>query len=83
MLRKTSPSPARVSHLPVGYQGTIHHILCDILGLVKKSARWATNLLTMDQKQDHVWTCKEFVVVQHCSMAMLDNIITMDVGTVD
>jgi hypothetical protein len=59
--------------------GTMHSILRDNLGLVKKSARWVPKLLNEDQKQEHVRTCTEFVAaVQRRSMAMLDCIVTMD-----
>jgi hypothetical protein len=59
--------------------GTMHSILRDDLGLVKKSARWVPKLLNEDQKQERVQTCKEFVAaVQRRSMVMLDCIITMD-----
>ncbi len=59
--------------------GTMHSILWDDLGLVKKSARWVPKLLNEDQKQERVRTCKEFVVaIQRRSMAMLDCIVTMD-----
>jgi histone-lysine N-methyltransferase SETMAR len=59
--------------------GTMHSILRDDLGLVKKSARWVPKLLDEDQKLERVRTCTEFVAaVQRRSMAMLDCIVTMD-----
>jgi hypothetical protein len=40
---------------------------------------WVPNLLSEDQKQECVQTCKEFVTaVQHRSMAMLDCSVTID-----
>ena len=60
---------------------TIFHILHDDLGLVKKSARWVPKLLNDEQKQERVRTCTEFLaMVQRRSLAMLDNIVTMDGG---
>jgi hypothetical protein len=59
--------------------GTMNKILHDDLGLVKKSARWVPNLLSEDQKKERVQTWTEFVAaIIRCSMAMLDNIVTMD-----
>jgi histone-lysine N-methyltransferase SETMAR len=60
-------------------RGTIHNILRDDLGLVKKSARWVPKILSEDQKKERVRICTEFVAaVTRRSKAMLDNIITMD-----
>ena len=62
---------------------TIFHILHDDLGLVKKSARWVPKLLNDEQKQERVRTCTEFLaMVQRRSLAMLDNIVTMDESAV-
>jgi histone-lysine N-methyltransferase SETMAR len=59
--------------------GTMHNILHKELGLVKKSARWVPKLLSEDQKKERVRICTDFVAAIHRrSMAMLDNIITMD-----
>jgi histone-lysine N-methyltransferase SETMAR len=59
--------------------GTIQTILHDDLGLSKKSARWVPKLLSDDQKEERVRTSTEFVAaVNRRSMAMLDNIVTMD-----
>jgi len=58
---------------------TVHTILRDNLGLVKKSARWVPKLLSVEQKAERVRTCTEFIAAVHRrSMAMLDNIVTMD-----
>jgi hypothetical protein len=55
------------------------NILRDDLGLLKKSARWVTKLLSEEQKKKHVWTCRNFVAaVQHYSMSVLDDIVTID-----
>jgi histone-lysine N-methyltransferase SETMAR len=62
---------------------TVHDILHKDLGLVKKSARWAPRLLNADQKKERVRTCQKFLAaVQRRSMAMLDNIVTMDESAV-
>jgi histone-lysine N-methyltransferase SETMAR len=59
--------------------GTMHNILHQELGLVKKSARWLPKLLSEDQKKERVRICAEFIAaVHHRSMAMMDNIVTMD-----
>ncbi len=59
--------------------GTMHNILHVELGLVKKSARWVPKLLSPEQKEERVRICTEFVAaVDHSSMAMLDQIITID-----
>ncbi len=58
---------------------TVHSILYKDLGLEKKSARWVPKLLSADQKEERVRTCSAFIAaVQRRSMAMLDNIVTMD-----
>jgi [histone H3]-lysine36 N-dimethyltransferase SETMAR len=58
---------------------TIHSILHQELGLVKKSARWVPRLLDNKQKQERVRTCEAFLsMVRRHSKAMLDNIVTMD-----
>ncbi len=59
--------------------GTMHNILHEELGLVKKSARWVPKLLSEDQKKERVRICTEFVTASHRrSMAIMDNIVTMD-----
>jgi histone-lysine N-methyltransferase SETMAR len=58
---------------------TVHSILHKDLGLEKKSARWVPKLLSSEQKEERVRTCSAFIAaVQRRSMAMLDNIVTMD-----
>jgi hypothetical protein len=58
---------------------TIQSILHKDLGLEKKSARWVPKLLSVEQKEERVRTCAAFIAaVQRRSMAMLDNIVTMD-----
>jgi hypothetical protein len=58
---------------------TIHSILHQDLGLEKKSARWVPKLLSDEQKEEQIRTCSSFIAaVQRRSMAMLDNIVTMD-----
>lgn len=55
--------------------GTMHSILSDDLGLLKKSARWVSKFLSEEQ----VRTCMEFVIaVQRCSLVMLANMVMMD-----
>jgi hypothetical protein len=57
----------------------MHNILHEELGLVKKSARWVPNLLSTEQKEERVRICSKFVAaVDHSSMTMLDQTITMD-----
>jgi histone-lysine N-methyltransferase SETMAR len=57
----------------------MHNTLHEELGLVKKLARWVPKILSEDQKKERVRICTEFVTPVHChSMAMLDNIMTMD-----
>ena len=59
--------------------GTIHTILHEDLGLVKKSARWVPELLTDAQKEERVRTCKQFTAaVRRDSMHRLTKIVTMD-----
>ena len=59
--------------------GTIVNILHEDLGLVKKSARWVPKLLSEAQKQERVRVCSQFVTAVHRkSLAMLDDIVTMD-----
>jgi histone-lysine N-methyltransferase SETMAR len=59
--------------------GTIHRILHEDLGLEKMPARWVPKLLSLDQKDQGVENCSEFVAGIHChSLAMLGNIVTMD-----
>jgi hypothetical protein len=59
--------------------GSMFNILRHDLGLVKKSARWLPKLLSKEQKLERVRTCWDFVAaVQHRSMSMLEDIVTMD-----
>ena len=59
--------------------GTIFNILHKDLGLSKKSARWVPKLLTDAQKEQRVLSSNKFIAaVYRRSLAMLDNIITMD-----
>jgi AraC-like DNA-binding protein len=70
------------SELSASY-GTIRRILKDELGLSKKSARWVPKLLSKDQKQQRVEKSQDFVkLVQRRSMAVLNNIVTMDESAV-
>jgi hypothetical protein len=58
---------------------TIHSVLHKDLGLEKKSTRWVPKLLSDEQKEERIRTCSSFIAtVQRRSMAMLDNIVTMD-----
>jgi hypothetical protein len=58
---------------------TIHSILHKDLGLENKSARWLPKLLSEEQKEERVRTCRAFIAaIQRRSMAMLQNIVTMD-----
>ena len=58
---------------------TIHRILKDDLGLVKKSARWVPKLLSDAQKKARVERCEEFLrLVRQQSKAVLNNIVTID-----
>jgi transposase len=59
--------------------GTVHNILHEEQGLVKKSAQWVPKLLSPEQKEERVQICSEFVAaVNRSSMTMLDQIIMMD-----
>ncbi len=59
--------------------GTIHNILQDNLGLVKKPAQWAPKLVSEDQKQQRMEICKRFIAVFSPNfIAMLENILVMD-----
>ena len=59
--------------------GTIFNILSDDLGLVKKSARWVPKLLSAEQKLERVRISTSFIAaVRRRSLAMLDQIVTMD-----
>ena len=59
--------------------GTIHTVLHEDLGLVKKSARWVPKLLTDVQKEERVRICKQFTAaVRRDSMHRLTKIVTMD-----
>jgi hypothetical protein len=49
------------------------------LGLEKKSVRWVPKLLLNDRKMQYVEVYSEFIAsIHHCSLAMLDSIVTMD-----
>jgi histone-lysine N-methyltransferase SETMAR len=62
---------------------TIHLTLKNDLNLSKKSARWVPKLLTEDMKKERVRTSEAFLaMVRRRSMAMLDNIVTMDESAV-
>jgi AraC-like DNA-binding protein len=70
------------SELGASYR-TIRRILKDELGLSKKSARWVPKLLSKDQKQQRVERCHDFVnLIQRRSMAVLNNIVTMNESAV-
>jgi hypothetical protein len=59
--------------------GTMHNILHEKLGLVKKSACWVPKLLSTEQKEERVRICRELVAaIDRSSMMMLDQIIMMD-----
>jgi hypothetical protein len=59
--------------------GTMHNILHEELGLLKKSLRWVPKPLSEDQKKERVRICTDFVATVNCrSMVMLDIIVTMD-----
>jgi hypothetical protein len=60
-------------------KGTMYNILHNKLGLVKKSARLVSKLLSEEQKKERVKICTDFVASMHgLSMTMLDNIVIMD-----
>jgi hypothetical protein len=57
--------------------GTVHAILKDDLGLVKKSARWVPKLLSSSQKKERVDSSSDFLVLlRRHSLAVLNNICT-------
>jgi hypothetical protein len=61
----------------------IHATLHEDLHLSKKSARKVPKLLNQDMKTERVRICEAFMSLLHLhSMAMLDQIITMDGSTV-
>jgi hypothetical protein len=58
---------------------TIHRILREDLGLEKKTVRWVPRLLSPEQKDERVEACAELIAAVQChSMAMMDQIVTMD-----
>lgn len=62
---------------------TIHRILTEDLGLVKKSARWVPKLLSQEQKEERVRTSKLMKkLVFEKGEAVLGKIITMDESAV-
>jgi hypothetical protein len=59
--------------------GTIHAILNDNLGLVKKSACWVPKLLSLAQKKERVDCSGDFLgLLRRHSLVVLNNIVTMD-----
>ena len=62
--------------------GTIHRILDQDLGLVKKSARWVPKLLSSEQKAARVKSSEDFLRRHHANSGFLDSIITMDESAV-
>jgi hypothetical protein len=66
--------------LPIG---TVHAILKEDLGLVKKSARWVPKLLSSEQKKERVASSRDFLaLLRRHSLALLNNIVTMDESAV-
>ncbi len=64
-------------------KNTIHHTLKEDLNLSKKSARWVPKLLTEEMKKERVRASEAFLAMIHPrSMAMLENIVTMDESAV-
>jgi hypothetical protein len=62
---------------------TVQSTLTVDLGLVKKSARWIPKLLSSDQKEERVKCSEDFLqLLRQRSLAVLDNIVTMDESTV-
>jgi hypothetical protein len=60
--------------LPIG---TVHAILKEDLGLVKKSARWVPKLLSSEQMEERVACSGDFLaLLRRHSLAVLDNIVT-------
>jgi len=59
--------------------GTISNIVHKDLGLVKKPARWGPKLLSLDQQQARVTTCKAFIkLVADKGHSIFDNKITIE-----
>jgi histone-lysine N-methyltransferase SETMAR len=66
--------------LPIG---TVHAILKEDLGLVKKSAHWVPKLLSSEQKEERVASSGDFsVLLWRHSLVLLNNIVTMDESAV-
>ncbi len=66
--------------LPIG---TVHAILKEDLGLVKKSARWVPKLLSLEQMEERVAASGDFLaLLRRHSLALLNNIVTMDESAV-
>jgi hypothetical protein len=58
---------------------TINHIPHKELGLVQKSPRWMSKLLSQDQKKEKVRSTKAFIkLIQNQGKVILGNIIIMD-----
>jgi hypothetical protein len=63
--------------------GTVHAILKEDLGLVKKSACWVPKLLSSEQKKERVDLSGDFLaLLRRHSLALLNNIVTMDESAV-
>ncbi len=66
--------------LPIG---TVHAILKEDLGLVKKSVCWVPKLLSPDQKKERVDCSGDFLaLLRQYALAVLKNIVTMDESAV-
>jgi hypothetical protein len=63
--------------------GTVHAILKEDLGLVKKSARWVPKLSSSEQKKERVDLSGDFLaLLRRHSLVLLNNIVTMDESAV-
>jgi hypothetical protein len=62
---------------------TVHTILKEDLGLVKKSARWVPKMLSSEQKEERVASSGDFLALlwRH-SLVLQKNIVTMDKSAV-
>ncbi len=65
--------------LPIG---TVHAILKEDLGLIKKSARWVPKLLSSEQKEERVTSSGDFLALLRQHSALVNNIVTMDESAV-
>ena len=62
---------------------TIHRILHDDLGLIKKSACWVPKLLSQEQKKERVRTSRQMVkLIREKGKGVLGQIVTMDESAV-